>query len=99
MAKEKLITRTINSRKLTVKVCDLDNYVVTDEEIVVPDNTPERADRLIAWINEHCFATLNKKAINVVKEAITNTTYAMPISQFMALAKPINGEGELTDED
>ena len=84
MARERYVTRTVNSAKLTVMTCDTFSATIENREYVISATiAPEKR---LEYVKKH-FDTDTVKAVSILACEIVETLYGMPEADFIKLAR------------
>lgn len=84
---EKMVTRTVTTKKLTVMVANLTAKTFTEKEVEIPELVP--AKKYEMYINEKVL-TPDEKLMLIVKEELHEELYAMSEQDFIKYAHKIN---------
>lgn len=96
MARQRVVSRTINSYKVTVAVADLVSGKIVDAVVYVPAQI--NADKLMDYIRKH-----NSTDVLVpvaVKNVVTESQiYALTEQEFLKYARPMTADRKFIDEN
>lgn len=85
MARERLITRTIETKEIEVMTVDTETAEVKIKTITVGVDYNKTADTL-KYLRKH-YETETVKIVSVIKESVTTKLYGMPEQEFIRLAQ------------
>jgi hypothetical protein len=97
MSRERMVTRTVETAKLTVMVCDTETATVSTEEYSISASIPE--EKRISVLRK-LYETDTIKIVSIVKTDIIETLYGMPEAEFIRLASvlPPRKNGDIDTE-
>lgn len=88
--KEKMVTRTIITRKLNVMVVDTESMSIESKEVIIPDGI--NPNLLNKYVTDR-FLAPTERFVQITSEEVVETLYGMPESTFLRHARILPPRG------